>query len=131
MSPIPSELLNRNGFSTPEQERIDQLAANPDFTDAKNQRDQIATGCKYLREFEGLSRFTFDAIGRRLGVKGSSVDYHYSALMCKNEYQITSWRDTISKSRLPTRNSWLLSSILTGSPSQAAPCGILREECRR
>jgi hypothetical protein len=73
MIPHPLEQLNRNGFSNFEQQRIDGIYADLSVTEAANRRNQIAIAGNHLREFEGLSRFTFNAIGCLVGLKDSAI----------------------------------------------------------
>jgi hypothetical protein len=74
LPPIPLDHLNRDGFGISDQPRIAALFADLDFTEAESRREQIAVACKHLREFEGASRFTFDAIGRLFSLKGPSIE---------------------------------------------------------
>jgi hypothetical protein len=68
--PTPLDQLNRDAFAGPDRHRIDALYADQDFIEAASRRDQIAVACKHLREFEGASRFTFDAIGQLFRLRG-------------------------------------------------------------
>jgi hypothetical protein len=72
--PTPLDQLNRDAFAGPDQHRIDALYADLDFVEAANRRDQIAVACKHLREFEGASRFTFDAIGQLFRLRGAQIE---------------------------------------------------------
>jgi hypothetical protein len=74
LRPIPLHHLNRGGFEICDQPRIAPLFADLDFTEADSRQEEIAVPCKDLYEFEGVSRFTFDAIGCLFCLKNPSIE---------------------------------------------------------
>jgi hypothetical protein len=86
LPPIPFDHLNHDGFGISDQPRIAALFADLHFTEAESRREQIAIACKHLREFEGSSRFTFDAIGRLFRLNGPLIEAQW-----KTSQQAVSW----------------------------------------